>query len=89
MQVEAGILARTIQIVCTADPTVEMALVNHKKLKIDEVDAAEKDGDKAADLSKKSLHDLSQVSKYSYTLLIFLRGNLIQGSLVLFRLCSL
>lgn len=36
-----------------------MALVNHKKLKIDD-DDLEKEN-KSSDLSKKSLHDLSQV----------------------------
>lgn len=40
-----------------------MALVNHKKLKIDDDDAMEKDQNKTDDLAKKSLHDLSQVSK--------------------------
>lgn len=56
---EAGILARTLHIISTNDPTVEMALVNHKKLKIDD-DDLEKEN-KASDLAKKSLHDLSQV----------------------------
>ncbi|KOB78735.1 Intraflagellar transport protein 81-like protein [Operophtera brumata] len=60
-KVEAGILARTIQIISTSDPTVEMALVNHKKMNIEEEDASDKDGDKTADLAKKSLHDLSQL----------------------------
>lgn len=41
-----------------------MALVNHKKLKIEDEDALEKEADKTADLAKKSLHDLSQVSFY-------------------------
>ncbi|XP_075970080.1 intraflagellar transport protein 81 homolog [Anticarsia gemmatalis] len=58
-KVEAGILARTIHIISAADPTVEMALVNHKKLKIEDEENTEKD--KAADLAKKSLHDLSQL----------------------------
>ncbi|XP_030024296.1 intraflagellar transport protein 81 homolog [Manduca sexta] len=58
---EAGILARTIQIISTADPTVEMALVNHKKMKIEDADILENDKDKSIDLSKKSLHDLSQL----------------------------
>lgn len=57
---EAGILARTLHIISTNDPTVEMALVNHKKLNIDD-DDLEKEN-KASDLAKKSLHDLSQVS---------------------------
>lgn len=56
---EAGILARTLHIISTNDPTVEMALVNHKKMKIDD-DDLEKEN-KASDLAKKSLHDLSQV----------------------------
>lgn len=43
---------------------MEMALVNHKKMKVEEEDASDKDGDKTADLAKKSLHDLSQVSFY-------------------------
>lgn len=38
-----------------------MALVNHKKMKIEDEDALEKEADKTADLAKKSLHDLSQV----------------------------
>ncbi|KAJ0180445.1 hypothetical protein K1T71_003849 [Dendrolimus kikuchii] len=60
-KVEAGILNRTLQIISTVDPTVEMALVNHKKMKVDDVDVLEKDPDKSTDLSKKSLHDLSQL----------------------------
>ncbi|KAL4702532.1 hypothetical protein ACJJTC_001417 [Scirpophaga incertulas] len=59
-KVEASILARTLDIISTADPTIEMALVNHKKLKFDEDEIMEKD-QKLADLSKKSLHDLSQL----------------------------
>ncbi|XP_026329078.1 intraflagellar transport protein 81 homolog [Hyposmocoma kahamanoa] len=58
-KVEAGILARTLHIISTNDPTIEMALVNHKKLKIDD-DDLEKEN-KASDLAKKSLHDLSQL----------------------------
>ncbi|CAH2086587.1 unnamed protein product [Euphydryas editha] len=60
-KVEAGILTRTLHILSTNDPTVEIALVNHKKMKIDEDDLVEKDHDKATDLAKKSLHDLSQL----------------------------
>ncbi|KAJ2952838.1 hypothetical protein O0L34_g7204 [Tuta absoluta] len=59
-KVEAGILARTLHIISTNDPTVEMALVNHKKLKIEDEDT-EKDLNKTDDLKKKSLHDLSQL----------------------------
>ncbi|CAB3236471.1 unnamed protein product [Arctia plantaginis] len=59
-KVEAGILARTIHIISTSDPTVEMALVNHKKLKIEDEESIEKQ-DKPGDLAKKSLHDLSQL----------------------------
>ncbi|XP_012552969.2 intraflagellar transport protein 81 homolog isoform X1 [Bombyx mori] len=59
---EAGILARTIQIISVADPTVEMALVNHKKMIIDdEKDLLSKDDDNSMDLGKKSFHDLSQI----------------------------
>ena len=54
-------MARTIHIISAADPTVEMALLNHKKLKIEDEETMEKDLDKSADLTKKSLHDLSQV----------------------------
>ncbi|PZC78577.1 hypothetical protein B5X24_HaOG202036 [Helicoverpa armigera] len=60
-KVEAGILARTIHIISTADPTVEMALLNHKKLKIEDEETMERNLDKSADLTKKSLHDLSQL----------------------------
>ncbi|KAJ8722796.1 hypothetical protein PYW07_003976 [Mythimna separata] len=60
-KVEAGILARTIHIISAADPTVEMALLNHKKLKIEDEETMEKNLDKSADLTKKSLHDLSQL----------------------------
>nr|XP_021189622.2 intraflagellar transport protein 81 homolog [Helicoverpa armigera] len=60
-KVEAGILARTIHIISTADPTVEMALLNHKKLKIEDEETMERHLDKSADLTKKSLHDLSQL----------------------------
>ncbi|RVE54877.1 hypothetical protein evm_000644 [Chilo suppressalis] len=60
-KVEAGILARTLDIISTADPTVEMALVNHKKLKIDDDESLEKEQNKSVDLAKKSLHDLSQL----------------------------
>ncbi|XP_049867064.1 intraflagellar transport protein 81 homolog [Pectinophora gossypiella] len=59
-KVEAGILARTLHIISTNDPTVEMALVNHKKLKIED-DEMEKEPNKTDDLKKKSLHDLSQL----------------------------
>ncbi|XP_013186423.2 intraflagellar transport protein 81 homolog [Amyelois transitella] len=58
-KVEAGILARTLHILSTNDPTVELALVNHKKLKIEDDESTEKD--KQTDLTKKSLHDLSQL----------------------------
>lgn len=68
---EAGILSRTLHILNTADPTIEMALVNHKKMKIDEDDLIEKDKNKPSEIAKKSLHDLSQV----YTM-IFLTLNL-------------
>ncbi|XP_041976928.1 intraflagellar transport protein 81 homolog [Aricia agestis] len=54
---EAGVLTRTLQILTAADPTVEMALLNHKKMRIDDV--VEKD--KSSDLTKTSLHDLSQM----------------------------
>ncbi|XP_022819829.1 intraflagellar transport protein 81 homolog [Spodoptera litura] len=60
-KVEAGILARTLHIINAADPTVEMALLNHKKLKIEDEDTMEKSLDKSTDLTKKSLHDLSQL----------------------------
>ncbi|XP_063822252.1 intraflagellar transport protein 81 homolog isoform X1 [Ostrinia nubilalis] len=60
-KVETGILTRTLNIISAADPTVEMALVNHKKLKIDDDEAMEKDQNKTDDLAKKSLHDLSQL----------------------------
>ncbi|XP_063531706.1 intraflagellar transport protein 81 homolog [Cydia strobilella] len=59
-KVEAGILTRTLHLLSAADPTVELALVNHKKTKIEDDDAAEKEL-KSADLEKKSLHDLSQL----------------------------
>ncbi|XP_061728538.1 intraflagellar transport protein 81 homolog [Cydia pomonella] len=59
-KVEAGILTRTLHVLSAADPTVELALVNHKKTKIEDDDAAEKEL-KPADLEKKSLHDLSQL----------------------------
>lgn len=39
-----------------------MALVNHKKLIIEDEENMEKQ-DKSADLAKKSLHDLSQVKR--------------------------
>ncbi|XP_045519239.1 intraflagellar transport protein 81 homolog [Pieris brassicae] len=58
-KVEAGILTRTLQIICTADPTVEMALLNYKKMKIDEEEDIEKDA--KSELTKKSFHDLSQL----------------------------
>nr|XP_026495218.1 intraflagellar transport protein 81 homolog [Vanessa tameamea] len=60
-KVEAGILTRTLNILSTNDPTVEMALVNHKKMKIDDDDIIEKGNEKLSDLTKKSLHDLSQL----------------------------
>ncbi|XP_059054242.1 intraflagellar transport protein 81 homolog [Achroia grisella] len=60
-KVEAGILARTLHIISTNDPTVEMALLNHKKLKIEDDQATDNDEIKSADLKKKSLHDLSQL----------------------------
>lgn len=52
-------MARTLHIISSNDPTVEIALVNHKKLKIED-DDLEKEN-KSSDLAKKSLHDLSQV----------------------------
>lgn len=55
-------MTRTIHIISTSDPTVEMALVNHKKLIIEDEENMEKQ-DKSADLAKKSLHDLSQVKR--------------------------
>lgn len=61
-QVEAGILARTLHIISSADPTVELALVNHKKLKIDD----EEPDQPPPDMAKKSLHDLSQVSQQNH-----------------------
>ncbi|XP_026742625.1 intraflagellar transport protein 81 homolog [Trichoplusia ni] len=60
-KVEAGILARTLHIISAADPTVEMALLNHKKLKIEDEETMDKSVDKTAELKKKSLHDLSQL----------------------------
>lgn len=63
-QVEAGILTRTLHILNTNDPTVEMALVNHKKMKVDDDDLVERGQDKTADIAKKSLHDLSQVRNF-------------------------
>ncbi|XP_046965122.1 intraflagellar transport protein 81 homolog [Vanessa cardui] len=60
-KVEAGILTRTLHILSTNDPTIEMALVNHKKMKIDDDDIVEKGNEKLSDLTKKSLHDLSQL----------------------------
>ncbi|XP_050345030.1 intraflagellar transport protein 81 homolog [Nymphalis io] len=60
-KVEAGILTRTLHVLSTNDPTVEMALVNHKKMKIDDDDIVEKGNEKLTDLTKKSLHDLSQL----------------------------
>lgn len=38
-----------------------MALVNHKKMKVEDEDLLERDEDKSMDMAKKSLHDLSQV----------------------------
>lgn len=64
---EAGILARTIQIISTADPTVEMALLNHKKMKIEDEDTNEKEK-QPTELAKKSLHDLSQVTKLTFVI---------------------
>lgn len=61
---EAGILTRTLHILNTNDPTVEMALVNHKKMKVDDDDLVERGQDKTADIAKKSLHDLSQVRNF-------------------------
>ncbi|XP_047510339.1 intraflagellar transport protein 81 homolog [Pieris napi] len=58
-KVEAGILTRTLQIICTTDPTVEMALLNYKKMKIDDEEDIEKDA--KSELTKKSFHDLSQL----------------------------
>ncbi|XP_022119928.2 intraflagellar transport protein 81 homolog [Pieris rapae] len=58
-KVEAGILTRTLQIICTTDPTVEMALLNYKKMKIDDEDDLEKEA--KSELTKKSFHDLSQL----------------------------
>lgn len=63
---ETGILARTINIISAADPTVEMALLNHKKLKIGDEETIVKNLDKSGDLTKKSLHDLSQVRYFLY-----------------------
>ncbi|XP_023947556.1 intraflagellar transport protein 81 homolog [Bicyclus anynana] len=60
-KVEAGVLTRTLHILNTNDPTIEMALVNHKKMKIDDDEIVERGQDKTADLAKKSLHDLSQL----------------------------
>ncbi|XP_034840670.1 intraflagellar transport protein 81 homolog [Maniola hyperantus] len=60
-KVEAGILTRTLHILNTNDPTIEMALVNHKKMKIDDVNILETGQDKTAEIAKKSLHDLSQL----------------------------
>ncbi|CAG5012645.1 unnamed protein product [Parnassius apollo] len=60
-KVEAGILSRTLHIINIADPTIEMALVNHKKMKIDDDDLMEKDQNKSSEMAKKSLHDLSQM----------------------------
>ncbi|CAK1582035.1 unnamed protein product [Parnassius mnemosyne] len=60
-KVEAGILSRTLHILNIADPTIEMALVNHKKMKIDDDDLMEKDQNKSSEMAKKSLHDLSQM----------------------------
>lgn len=60
-QVEAGVLTRTLHIISSADPTVEMALVNHKKLEFDVNNLMDKDQGKVSDLSKQSRHDLSQV----------------------------
>ncbi|XP_068629995.1 intraflagellar transport protein 81 homolog [Battus philenor] len=60
-KVEAGILSRTLHILNNADPTIEMALLNHKKMKIDEDDLIEKDKNKPLDIAKKSFHDLSQI----------------------------
>lgn len=61
-QVEAGILTRTLYILSNADPTIEVALLNHKKLKIDELDDKDDEQNKSLELAKKSLHDLSQVT---------------------------
>lgn len=61
-QVEAGVLSRTLDIIGAADPTVEMALVNHKKLEFDVDGSVDKDQGKVADLAKQSLHELSQVA---------------------------
>lgn len=58
---EAGVLSRTLHILNSADPTIEMALVNHKKTKVDEDDLVEKDTTNTLEMSKKSLNDLSQV----------------------------
>ncbi|XP_039747399.1 intraflagellar transport protein 81 homolog [Pararge aegeria] len=60
-KVETGVLTRTLHILNTNDPTIEMALVNHKKMKIDDDDIVERAQDKNADFAKKSLHDLSQL----------------------------
>ncbi|GBP21971.1 Intraflagellar transport protein 81 homolog [Eumeta japonica] len=62
LKVEAGILTRTLHVVSNADPTVEVALLNHKKLKINDDEAADAKGDGPdADLAKKSVRDLSQL----------------------------
>ncbi|CAH2074174.1 unnamed protein product, partial [Iphiclides podalirius] len=60
-QVEAGILSRTLHILNVADPTIEMALVNHKKMKIEDDDLLEKTSTKTSEMTKKSFHDLSQI----------------------------
>ncbi|XP_032514188.2 intraflagellar transport protein 81 homolog [Danaus plexippus] len=60
-KVEAGILSRTLQILCTKDPTVELALVNHKKMIIDDEDIIEGNKEKSTDLTKKSFHEVSQL----------------------------
>lgn len=60
---EAGILTRTLHILNNIDPTVELALINHKKLKVDETETNEDELNNSNDLAKKSLHDLSQVIK--------------------------
>ncbi|VVC94390.1 unnamed protein product [Leptidea sinapis] len=60
-KVEAGILTRTLQILTTSDPTVEMALLNYKKMIVDDVENMEKEIEKSEEIKKKSLHDLSQL----------------------------
>ncbi|CAG4909233.1 unnamed protein product [Colias eurytheme] len=59
-KVESGILTRTLQILSNTDPTIEMALLNNRKMKIDD-DETEKASLEQTDLKTKSFHDLSQL----------------------------